>query len=647
MRTNNRLAGLLLGLLVLGWGGPGRGADYSEYPEKEWPTYGGDYANTRFSTLTQINIENVNLLQPAWSFSTNLAYDPVWAFMTVPVVKDGVMYVTDPGNFLSRSQNVFAVNAETGAQLWQTAVAIDRDPFELEQFYFRTNRGVGVGNGRVYVAMLDAKLWALDAETGAPVRSFGAGGSVSVGSIFAGQSLTAPPIFVPRNKVPRGGPATGRDLILIGISGSENEVRGYFSAYDANTGELVWRFFTVPAPGDFGSETWPTITSGPFANPFSRGGAAPWMPPAYDPEMGLVIFGTGNAGSDLDGTHRAGDNLFSSSVVALDVRDGSRVWHYQMVHHDVWDYDQASSPVLFDMTKNGKKVRAVGAAGKTGWFYVLDRKTGIPIIPCPERSVPVATTMVALDGTPEILSRTQPYCESDAFVPQGDRTLPTGEYINPIFTPPSPPTPGASGPYLFPNLVELGIFPSVPVNNARVEPGNFGGADWTPTSFNQNLNLAFIGGNVLPVRFTGVPAPAPTGNKGNFGGWFSFTKEDQLAASGTLTAMDVSTGKIRWQVKTQYPAYGGTCATAGNLVFLGESDDDPDNPFNVRSYLSAFDARTGERLFRYRIPGDAPIVAPCVTYSIKGRQFIAVAAGGVLWNYGRGNNIHTFALPNH
>jgi quinohemoprotein ethanol dehydrogenase len=646
MLTKDRLTRLLLGILALGWGGTVQagGPDYSDHPDKDWPTFGGDYANTRFSQLAQINRGNIYRLIPAWSFSTRLAYDPVHAFMTVPVVIDGVMYLTDPGNWLVRAQNVFAVDAETGAQLWHTQLQIDQDPFELGQFNIRTNRGVGVGNGLVYVATQDARLWALDARTGNPVSSFGTGGSVRVGSVFAGQYLTASPIFVSRSKVPGGGPASGHDLILIGIAGSENEVRGYFSAYDANSGELLWRFFTVPSPGEFGSETWPTIASGPFANPFTRGGAAPWMPPAYDPEMGLVIFGTGNAGIDFDGTHRAGDNLFSASIVALDVRDGKRVWHFQSVHHDVWDYDHASPPVLFDVKGRGKPVKAVGAAGKTGWFYILDRKTGKPLIPCPEHPVPVATTVVALDGTPEILSPTQPFCESDPFVPQGGRTLSNGEYVNPIFTPPGLPTPGATGPYLFPFLVELGALPVVPVDDALIEPGNLGGADWTPTSFNPHLGLAYIGGNVLPVRMTAVPTPAPTGT-GNLGGWWSFTKEEQLAASGTLTAMDVSTGKIRWQVKTEYLAYGGTCATAGNLVFLGEADDDPANPFGLRSYLSAFDARTGERVFRYRIPGDAPIVAPCVTYSIKGRQFIAVSAGGEIFNAPKGNNIHTFALP--
>ena len=182
------------------------------------------------------------------------------------------------------------------------------------------------------------------------------------------------------------------------------------------------------------------------------------------------------------------------------------------------------------------------------------------------------------------------------------------------------------------------------MNDVLIEPGNLGGADWTPTSFNPHLGFAYIGGNVWPVRMTAVPTPAPTGT-GNLGGWWSFTTEEQVAASGTLTALDVSTGKIRWQVKTDVAAYGGTCATSGNLVFLGESEHDPSNPYGLRGYLSSFDARTGERVFRYRIPGDAPIVAPCVTYSVRGRQYVAVTAGGGIFFSNKGNSIHVFALP--
>jgi alcohol dehydrogenase (cytochrome c) len=616
-------------------------ADWTIPPKHEWPTFGGDYSNTRFSRLDQITRGNVDQLEVKWSFSTKLGPDPVYAFATVPIVSNGVMYVTDPGNFQSTVQNVFAVDARSGAELWHATLPLIAAPEKLGQFNIRANRGVGIGNHRIYVATQDARLWALDAQTGALVEGFGTQGHVAVADVFAGYYLSAPPIFVPRSKVPPGGPASGRDLLLIGIAGAENETRGFFSAYDANTGELIWRFFTVPGPNEPGGDTWPAITDGPWTDPFERGGASPWMPPAYDARLGFVIFGTGNAGPDYDGTHREGANLFAASIVALDVRDGRRVWHFQEVHHDLWDYDQAAPPVLFDVKRKGKAIPAVGAAGKTGWFYILDRRTGEPLIPCPERPVPTQTAVVAPDGTPERPFPTQPFCESDAFVPQGDRTLPSGQYVHPIFTPPGLPAPGATGPYLFPSF---GAFlPIVPVTDQLLEPSNGGGSDWTPSSYNPELGLAYIGGNVLPTRMTAMPTATTTGT-GNLGGWWSWTAEDQVKGGGTLTAMDVATGRIRWQVKMEGQPWGGTCATAGGLVFVGETDDDPAHPFLPLSYFSAYDAATGERLWRYRVPNDVPVAAPCVSFSVGDDQYIAVAAGGTFLWHSKGDRIYVFGL---
>ena len=637
--TNALCAVVLLGLMAV----PSLAADSSAYPKDEWPTFGGDYAHTRFSQLAQINKGNVQRLELQWTFNTGLLPDPFYTFSPVPIVVGRVMYLADPGNFFTPYQSVFAVDAKTGAKIWSRQLPLGKVPESRGQANIRNTRGVAHGNDRVYVATQDATLWALDAATGSSVVGFGSGGTVQVGDVDAGFYLTTPPVFVPKKLVPAGGPASGHDLLLSGIAGGENGTRGYMSAYDADTGELLWRFFTVPAPGEFGGDTWPTGISGSFADPFTRGGAAPWMPPAYDPEMGLVIFGTGNAGPDFDGTHRAGANLFAASVVALDVRNGQRAWHFQEVHHDLWDYDQAAPPVLFDVKRNGKPVKAVGAAGKTGWFYILDRKTGQPLIPCPERSVPTETNVVGPDGTPEQVFPTQPFCESDAFVPQGGRTLSSGQSIAPIFTPPGLPTDGAFGPFLFPTLVPP--LPIVPVYEQLVEPGVLGGSDWGPTSFNPHLGLAFIGGNVLPMRYTAMPEAAPNPGPASTGGWWSYTIDELTQRSGTLTAMDVVTGKIHWQVQTEQIAYPGSCATAGNLLFIGELDDNPANPLVPLSYFSAYDAQTGERLWRFRIPSDVSVVAPCMTYSIDGEQYIAVSAGGAIGELSKGDAIHVFGLP--
>jgi quinohemoprotein ethanol dehydrogenase len=632
-------AGIALVLTSFVIGSAAIAGDGTQSSLGEWPTFGADYAQTRFSRLAQINKGNVHRLELKWQFHTGLAPDPVYVFSPVPLVVDGVMYLSDPGNYLTSHVTVFALDAKSGVKLWDRQIPLGSVPEARGQINVRNTRGVTYGNGRIYVAAQDAVLWALDAKTGEFVNSFGDMGQVVVGDVAAGYYLTSPAVFVPKRLVPAGGPTAGHDLLLTGIAGGENESRGFMSAYDANTGELLWRFFTVPAPDQFGGDTWPAVASGDFANPFVRGGAAPWMPPAYDEELGLVIFSTGNAGPDFDGTHRAGANLFSSSIVAVDVRTGHRVWHFQEVHHDLWDYDQAAPPVLFEVKHDGRPVKAVGAAGKTGWFYILDRRTGKPLIPCPERNVPTATSIPG-----EHISPTQPFCESDSFVPQGGRTLASGEYVAPIFTPPGAPG-KQTGPYLFPFLVPP--LPIVPVYDQLVEPGATGGSDWGPTSFNPHLGLAYIQGTVLPMRYTSNPEAAPTPGVGSIGGWWSFTAQEQGLSTATFSAMDVATGKIRWQVNVNGPfgAYGGSCATAGNLVFFGESEYNPASPAFPLVYFTAHDAQTGESLFRYRIPGDAGIAAPCITYAVGGKQYVVVAAGGGLGQLNKGDGIYVFGLP--
>jgi len=566
-------------------------------------------------------------------------------FATNPIVVGDMMFVTDPGKYMSLNQNVVALDASTGEPLWRRSLGIEASPEGLGLQSIRNNRGVAFGEGKVYVATLDAHLWALDARTGEPVESFGDGtGSIRVADINAGYFLTMAPLFIPRALVPQDGPASGRDLVILGISGAGNETRGFVTAYDANTGEIVWRFFTIPEPKEFGGDTWPNIIGGPFSDPFSRGGGAVWMIPSFDPTSGLLIFGVANPGPDVDGTHRAGTNLFSDSVTAVRVADGQRVWHFQEVHHDLWDYDQSAPIVLFTMPKgkDGERVKAVGAAGKTGWFYMLDRQRGEPLFPCPEKLVTVNTAVTAPDGSPEMPYPTQPMCESDAFVPHGNRLLPSGRFAQPIFTPPGPPSDSLMAPPFLPFL------PPVPVSDVVVEPGASGGSEWSPVSYNPQLGLAFIAGNVFPMTYTTVPEEAPTPGRMATGGHWSFTDEDLFVdGSGLLTAMDVATGKIRWQQPTESPLFGGSCATAGGLVFMGEGERNPDDPSAPLWFFTAFDAATGERLFRFRIPGDVGVNAPCVSYEVGGEQFIAVAVGGATRPQGgHSDTIYAFALPN-
>lgn len=643
-------------------GGGGSSNDLSAYASSTWTTYGGDLANTRFSSLAQIDKTNVKNLQVAWTFNTqpSAAASNLGYMQGNPIVYDNKMFITDPGLTNEFTQNVFALNAKTGDLIWRKAIPLSARGTMLGYFlHLAANRGVAIGNGRVYVSTVDASTWALDINTGDPITSFGTNGKVSVGDVSQGHFISAAPIYVPASKVPSGGIASGKDIILTGIAGSEHEMRGFFKAFDATTGQQLWTFNTVPGPTDFGGNTWPTLT-GNFANPYLRGGAAVWMNPSYDADTGIIYMGTGNPNPDLDGTHREGDNLFASSVLALNIKDGTRAWHYQMVHHDLWDYDAAGPPVLFDIVKNGSTTKAVGMAGKTGWFYILDRLTGIPVFPCPESPVP-NSDFINADGKREVVSPTQPKCSSDNFVPQGGRNIWVNnerKYIFPIFTPPGSGKSGTEGPNYITTAIStffdfLNIpspfgttFSQLPSDTKLIEPSAQGGADWAATSYSPLLNLAFIGASVMPMKFTAAASSAPIGNASIFkvqlGGYWTFPDELVPQESGSLSAMDVRTGKIQWQVNTSYPNYTGSCVTASNILFIGETENDPNNAGSTISYFSAFDATNGTRLNRVRIPSATS--APCTTYSIDGKQYVAVATGASVIAKGSGSSYTVFTL---
>ncbi len=584
-----------------------------EGPRADWPTYGGSFGQERFSRLRQVTTRNVARLQVAWTFAVPDAGMDDASLQTTPLVVrgreaglpalDAVMLITSPRG------RVIALDAARGRALWEFAPPL-REP--LKACCSKSNRGVAFGRvatpsglePRAYVATLDARLWALSAATGQPVLGFGDGagpvGSVTVADNSAGYSLTMAPLFIPRGDVPHSGAAGGRDLVVVGISGGEYETRGFVSAYDARYGTLVWRFFTVPAPGEEGSDTWPRL-EGRFADPFLRGGGPVWMTPAYDRAAGRLFIAVGNPGPNMDGTHRAGDNLFTDSIVALDVRTGKRVWHFQQVHHDIWDYDSASPPVLFEVA--GRP--AVGEAGKTGFFYVLDRESGAPLFPCPETPVP-PSDVVAPDGTPEAASPTQPVCAPGLqFVPflrPGESPPDPAHPIQPIFTPPSK-------------------------TGATVQPSVYGGSEWSPVAVHPELGLAFVSGVIQPARYIALPERRPLPGHFRFGG-LPLLKLRGVA--GTLTAIDVNAGTVRWQKGTARPLVGGTLATDGGLLFYGEGAP-------AGGAFVALDAATGSELFRFRTRGG--VNAAPMTFLANGRQLVTVAAGGHLHYFSRPHNL--------
>jgi alcohol dehydrogenase (cytochrome c) len=326
---------------------------------RNWVTYGGDYSNTRYTKSRQITTQNVSTLVPRWVFQTS---GPIGSFETTPLVVNGVMYLTTPFN------HAIAVDARTGKQLWRYEHKLAGAPIIC---CGPNNRGLAAWGDKLYMATLDAHLVALDQKTGKVVWD------VEVADPTAGYSLTLAPLAY-------------KGLIIVGNSGAEYGVRGFVDAYDANDGKRVWRFWTIPDTGWEGKWS-PTTPEGEklnrevnkekadfakYKDAWQRGGGSTWMTPPVDPATDTLFIMVGNPSPDLDGEIRPGDNLYTESMVAISATNGTYKWHYQYVPHDVWDLDAVSPAVLFETVDGAQKVKAVGHAGKTGWFYIHDRATG-------------------------------------------------------------------------------------------------------------------------------------------------------------------------------------------------------------------------------------------------------------------------------
>lgn len=537
-------------------------------PDANWPLYGGTLDNQRYSRLTQINRANVNRLQVAWTFQTGFA-TPQTSFECTPVVVDGVMYVT------SSKADLFAVKADTGELIWQFDPKVDLQTLKLCCGII--NRGVAVSAGRVYLATLDARLIALDARTGKPVESFGQSGEVRIADHTKGYSETAAPIVY-----------DGK--VLLGVAGGEFETRGFFSAYDAQTGKLLWRWHTIPAPGEPGGDTWPDTGA------YLKGGVTAWMTATVDEANRQVIFGTGNPNPDFDGRARPGDNLYGCSIVALDLDTGKLRWYFQQVKHDLWDYDQSSPPILFDSVIGGRRVPAVGAAGKVGWFYILDRKTGKSLLKMREIDVP--------QDERQATARTQMVPVVPPFV----------EHKN-IFTPPT----------------KKGVL---------ISPGLSGGSEWSPLAYSPQTGMVYIAAVEKPMLYVieSLLNPYPEMSLGGIA-----IVPDSVTPTGAFVAIDVNTGLVRWRTKVSPHPVGGILATAGGLLFAGES----------AGKFDALDAETGRVLWQFQT--GAGVNAAPMTYQVNGRQYVAVASGGLAMesltsgqagatNFRRGTTLFVFAL---
>src|SRR6266576_838517 len=600
---------------------------------QELQFYGGDAGGTRFSPLRQINRQNVARLKRAWTYhmgeedrkGSGADRARVAPFESHPMVIDDLLYVSTPSN------RVIALNAETGQEIWQFDPQAGRaGPREFFQHrgvaYWQSKKG---DDRRILYGTFDGRLIALDAKTGKPCHDFGKDGAVNlrtgIADAYPGAeySVTSPP-------------AIYQDLVITGAAvpeypskGPSGEVR----AFDVRSGKLVWTFHTPPQPGEIGHESW----EGDAWK--ERTGANVWSIMSVDIERGLLFLPIGSASYYFYGADRKGLDLFSNCLVALEAASGKLVWYYQMVHHDIWDYDMPAQPVLITVRRNGREVPAVGQVTKMGFVFILDRLTGKPLFPVEERPVPQS------DVPGEVAWPTQPFpVQPPPLVRQSvnDADIRTSE----------------SNRYcaeLFHSLQNHGMYTPYGVELTLVMPGTLGGGNWSGGSFDKGSGYLFVNANELGAvgamqpQADDAPERFRRGAKG--GEYARFWDENEWPCQkppwGTLNAVDVNKGEIVWKVAlgrvdelkttTGTPNLGGSIVTAGGVVFIGATTD---------SRFRAFDARTGEQLWVSDLEASAH--ATPITYLGKksGKQFVVIAAGG--GGYFRGkvsDTLAAFSLP--
>jgi alcohol dehydrogenase (cytochrome c) len=499
---------------------------HADQEPQSWLTYGGDYASQRYSRLTQINRTNVSKLKAAWIFQT----DGKGIVEASPIVADGVLYLVEPPS------TVVALDAHSGAKLWQWAPQLPEHVVTIG--LNATSRGVAILNNTVYIGTIDCHLVALDAKTGAVKWS------TPVADNRMGYAMTGPPLAI-------------NGKIIVGEGGSEAAVRGFIDAYDATTGKRLWRFWTTPRPGDPGAETWGSGAT-------QSAGATTWNNGAYDPNLNLIYWGTGNPAPDFNDDQRPGDNLYTCSLVALDADTGKLKWYFQFSPHENHDWDSDEPPILLDAKIDGKPRKLLALANRNAFYYVLDRTNGQFIT-----GVPFAKETWALG------------------LDKNGRPIPA---------PNMQPTLGA-GTLVYPSIT--------------------GGVDWTSPCYSPQTGLFYVSVHETGAYFikgTGEIEPGePKGIVGG-GGIRALAGEQSY---GAIRALEATTGKMKWQFKLLSPAWVGTLATAGGLVFSGTDEGN----------FFALDADTGKPLWEFDMGHG--LRSNSITYEADGKEYIMESAGNI------------------
>lgn len=677
--------------------------------QQDWPVYLGDKNSSQYSSLAQITIQNVDQLELAWEYdSTTDSIEPLSQIQCNPLIVEGVLYGSSP------DLKFFAIDAATGTRVWEFNSKVDAN------FSKHVNRGVVYwqkGDDRRILATSGSNLFALNATTGKPIPDFGNDGIVS---LKTGLGENAKDSYV----VARTPGIVFNNLLIIGsvVSETQGAAPGYIRAFDIITGDLVWTFNTIPKPGEFGYETWP-----PEAYR-TAGGANSWAGMSLDEKRGIVYCPTGSASYDFWGGNRTGENLFANSVIALNADTGERIWHFQTVHHDIWDKDIPAPPNLIEVVHEGERIEALAQITKQGFIFLFNRDTGEPLFPVEET----------------------PFPGSDLV---GEKTWPT----QPVPQLPPPLVPQNFSKELLTNLEEAaynkvineignfrtGLYAPPSENGTVIFPGFDGGAEWGGAATEPNTGILYVNSNIMPwlqkmikvdennLQLTGANGflqncaachgidrqGDPSGTYPSLLGVSSRLSKDEISLLintgkgfmpsfkhlgekeieniiayisdqevskehipernqkkkgtvpythdgynryldslgyplvnppwGTLSAVDMNTGSIKWQVplgefkelsekgipQTGTENYGGPIVTAGGLLFIGASKDE---------YFRAFDKETGEELWKYKLPAGG--YATPSTYMVNGKQYVVIACGGGKMGTPSGDKYLAFSL---